>query len=288
MTDYHWTPANQRLFLEALAETGCVSEGCSAASMSRRAAYNLRARREGAAFRMGWDAAQLIARCVVADTLMERALLGQTVEVVRDPETRTTRSTRCDGQLGRALLTRLDRLAEADVRPGSDAAFARIISQDFEAFLDLIEQGGTGTAAALFVAARDDDDYENQCELAENSALFEDEEEHAYDPRQISERRAHKMTVWWDDLYGQPLTNFPPPQGFSGEEESHFGANEYFRTLTRGEQKTYEAIIDKRLTALRTTGETQRDHWLRHAAEESSEDAPIAVQSINGGWRNAA
>ena len=64
MTDYHWSPANQRAFLEALAETGSIDLACKEAGMSRRAAYNLRGRRDGAAFKIGWDAAVLQANAM--------------------------------------------------------------------------------------------------------------------------------------------------------------------------------------------------------------------------------
>ena len=67
MTDYHWTPALERSFVEGLAETGSVTEACRGVSMSRRAAYDRRRRGGGLAFRVGWDAAVLLSRDVVAD-----------------------------------------------------------------------------------------------------------------------------------------------------------------------------------------------------------------------------
>jgi hypothetical protein len=291
MTDYHWTPANQRLFLEALAETGCVSLACAAASMSRRAAYNLRNRKDGAAFRMGWDAAQLVARCVVADTLMERALLGQTVEVVRDPETHTSRSTRFDAQLGRALLTRLDRLAEGDARPGSITALARVIAQDFESFLDLIERGGAGSEAALFITARD----ENTCELARNSYDSGDfgdddtEQDDIYDPNDICNRRADRMDVWFDEDRQDWRTNFPPvgdcDVGHDDEVEDDngtFGQDEYSRPLTAEEAAANEAMMQNDVDDLRARGEVQRRLWFGFAekGEDRAAAGDIEVKSM--------
>lgn len=267
MTEYHWTGANQRQFLEALAETGIVAEACAAASMSRRAAYNLRMRREGTAFRMGWDAAQLIARCVVADALMERALLGQTVEVVRDPDAHTTRSTRFDAQLGRALLSRLDRLAEGEARSGTDMALARIVAQDFETFLDLIELGGAGSEVALFVAARDGAEGANQCELAEISADPEPEPEPYYDPAREDLRRADKQGVWFEHETNQLWTNFPPPVGFRGLEEGQFGEDAYCRNLSHEEGRAADAREKAKIAELRTSGEAERDEWFGFAAK---------------------
>ena len=90
MTDtptYHWTLASQRGFLECLAETGSVAQACASVSMSRRSAYNLRFRKDGAAFRLGWEAAILMARDCLADELLARAIDGVREESERYPET---------------------------------------------------------------------------------------------------------------------------------------------------------------------------------------------------------
>jgi hypothetical protein len=71
---YHWTPASQRAFLAHLAVEGSVRRAAAHVSMSPRAAYDLRYRREGMAFRMGWAAAILIARDRLSDDLIDRAL----------------------------------------------------------------------------------------------------------------------------------------------------------------------------------------------------------------------
>ncbi len=182
MSDYHWSATQQRVFLEALAETGSVAQACAGADKSRRAAYNLRTRTEGAAFRLGWDAAVIIARRVVADLLMDRALNGIVIETIRDPETHTTRRTHYDQRLGTALLARLDRAVENG--DSDEAQAARLIEMNFDRFLDLIEGGGTGPAATAFLDElhqREEDQY--LCELTEISADFltgleaEDEED---------------------------------------------------------------------------------------------------------------
>ena len=58
--DYHWSSAAKRNFLEELSMTGSVSEACRVVGKSRRAAYNLRTRKGGRGFRIGWDAAMLV------------------------------------------------------------------------------------------------------------------------------------------------------------------------------------------------------------------------------------
>src|SRR3546814_9985915 len=64
------------------ADLGIILSACEAAHISPRSAYALRIRRDGAAFRLGWDAAILIARARLADDLLARALTGHE-EVIR-------------------------------------------------------------------------------------------------------------------------------------------------------------------------------------------------------------
>ena len=166
MTDtptYHWTPASQRGFLECLAETGSVAQACASVSMSRRSAYNLRFRKDGAAFRLGWEAAILMARDCLADELLARAIDGVREESERNPETGRMVKIKTDSRLGMSVLARLDKMAEAG-GPATHAR-ARIASQDFAGFLDLVEDGGDADDVEAFV-------HENapQCELAPKSA----------------------------------------------------------------------------------------------------------------------
>lgn len=239
--DYHWTPKAMRAFLEALAETGLVTDACAAADKSRRAAYNLRFRAEGRAFALGWEAALLVARACLADTLMERAMTGCDTITTRDPEAHRTVTTRVDNRLGAALLDRLDRLTGTTdtARAGSDAALARIIAQDFWCFLDLVERGGEGSEAALFVAARTPADTPAPgCELAD-----EDEPEAEPDPND-PEVRASKLGVHYSKARDEFYTDFPPPEGFTGEEHGQFGYKGYRRDLTPEEEVILRAIYD--------------------------------------------
>lgn len=130
-----WSPARQRHFLETLAATGVITTACEAAHISPRSAYALRIRRDGAAFRLGWDAAILIARARLADELLARALTGHEEVIHKDEDTITRR--RHDNRLAMSMLSRLDRMAD-NPPEGSDAALARVVAQDFAAYLDLI------------------------------------------------------------------------------------------------------------------------------------------------------
>lgn len=68
-----WTADRQRRFLVALSRGLTVDRACAIVEMSRTAAYSFRASARGAAFALGWEAAQIRARDILADELMDRA-----------------------------------------------------------------------------------------------------------------------------------------------------------------------------------------------------------------------
>jgi hypothetical protein len=75
-----WTAEKQIAFIEALAETACVEEACRRVGMSDSAAYKLRRKPCGAAFRRAWDAAL---DCGMHR--LEQAALGRAVNGVPRP-----------------------------------------------------------------------------------------------------------------------------------------------------------------------------------------------------------
>lgn len=131
-----WTPDRQRRFLEALAEGHGVEAACRIVAMTHQSAYALRRRAAGAAFALGWQAAQLLARQKLADALLVRAIHGQRETLTRANGDVIVRH-RFDNRLATAMLTRLDRLAEAGAQPGVDQG-AAIVAQEFEAYLDAV------------------------------------------------------------------------------------------------------------------------------------------------------
>lgn len=132
-----WSPARQRRFLEILAATGVIMLACEGVRITARSAYTLRIRHDGAAFRLGWDAAILIARARLADDLLSRAIMGSEEVIRKDPDNYEVRRHRHDNRLAMSMLARLDRMADSPPE-GSDAALARVVAQDFSAYLDLI------------------------------------------------------------------------------------------------------------------------------------------------------
>ncbi|HTU10163.1 MAG TPA: hypothetical protein VMG08_04620 [Allosphingosinicella sp.] len=76
-----WTPERQKAFLEALADTGCVSIACRMVNMSTPSYYHLRRQPGAESFRAAAEAAQALGLQVVKDEAFERALHGQLVPV---------------------------------------------------------------------------------------------------------------------------------------------------------------------------------------------------------------
>lgn len=128
-----------------------MEAACRIVGMTHQSAYNLRRRATGTAFALGWDAALLLARQKLADTLMVRAIEGQTETITRANGDVVERH-RYDNRLATAMLTRLDRLADAQAREGTHAA-ARMVAQEFDAFLSVLDSDSPARAA-LFLYGR--------------------------------------------------------------------------------------------------------------------------------------
>jgi hypothetical protein len=263
--DYRWTPACQRAFLMELACSGSVMLSARHVGKSRRSGYDLRHARAGAAFALGWDAAILVARAAFADMLMDRAIHGYEETTVKQGDGSTLRS-KYDNRLSKAMLDRLDRMAEAEAVRGSRAAQVQLVVQDFESFLDLIERGGKGSEAALFFAARDEQDGTDDpdaiaCELAQNSG---DDDDLPKTNENIVADVVAQLLVWYDETEECWKTDFPPRNADDAEkveECGRFGDLTYERTLTDEEQAAQQAWLDDDLGQLRTAALAAREAW---------------------------
>lgn len=71
-----WSEARQRLFIEALADSGCVQTAATAVQMSVQSAYGLRRAPGGEAFAAAWTAALQQGALKLTDVAFERALMG--------------------------------------------------------------------------------------------------------------------------------------------------------------------------------------------------------------------
>lgn len=76
-----WKPEVQRAFIEALADTGSVSDACRRVGRTTVGAYHLRRHPEAGEFRAAWEAALDLGMRRLEDALTERAIHGTAVPV---------------------------------------------------------------------------------------------------------------------------------------------------------------------------------------------------------------
>lgn len=76
-----WTPARQRAFIEALADTGSVTRAAAQVNMSQANCYTLRRAPGAESFRAAWEAALDYGVMRLKDIAFERAIEGQLVPV---------------------------------------------------------------------------------------------------------------------------------------------------------------------------------------------------------------
>ncbi|WP_380785054.1 hypothetical protein [Sphingomonas sp. R86521] len=145
-----WSAASQRAFLEAVAEGAGVDAAARRVGLSAASAYAFRRTAKGATFALGWRAACLVAREAITETLLVRALDG-TVDTIVRGETVITRH-KYDSRLALSLLARLDR--QAETAADSDSKAARLVAQEFDAYLDLVGCDAGPARAGLFLACR--------------------------------------------------------------------------------------------------------------------------------------
>ncbi len=182
-----WTPARKAAFLHHLAEKGNVRSAAARVGLSHQSAYV--ARRRDRAFRLGWEAALVLAREAAAQVLATRALDGIEEPVWFRGENVGIR-VRHDSRLLLAHLARLDKAAEETDAGELSARFDELLAgiageQPGEALVDAGE--GWAESAPLVpqpreawaertATARMRDDYEDwEAEVAAGTASEEDE-----------------------------------------------------------------------------------------------------------------
>ena len=126
-----WSAGRQAAFLAHLADNGVVADAARAVGMSVSGGYALRRTTAGYAFNLGWEAALIIARRIVADRLMTAAIKGEESRWVR--EEGITTYTRQNTKLS---LTLLDR-----VNPARTLEEVMAVASRFDLFLQLVDDG---------------------------------------------------------------------------------------------------------------------------------------------------
>lgn len=267
--DYGWNPRRQRVFLEALADSGIVTQACRAAAISPRAAYNLRNR--DAIFAEAWVAAQALARQRLADDLLERALRGQADRIVRNGEVVAERH-RTDNRLALGLLTRLDRQAEPDARwmqhaPDHSPTPHKVLMAHWDQYLDTLnpphfdgegdrsaQTSGGGDCATsdqltnptpdspspahpepvegqLHTQLHTREPAAGRCELHELvRTLAASDASPSLDDDPDDEAETDRHDIWQDEN-DEWRTDYPPPPGFTGWQSGDYGDYRYARAL---------------------------------------------------------
>ena len=136
-----WNSGRQAAFLAHLADHGVVEDAARSVGKALSGGYALRRQARGYAFSMGWEAALLIARRIVADRLMSAAIKGEQARWVR--EEGVTTYTRQNTKLS---LTLLDH-----VNPATTLTEILAVASRFDWFLQLIDEGADAESLwALF------------------------------------------------------------------------------------------------------------------------------------------
>jgi hypothetical protein len=76
-----WTPERQRAFIDALADTGCVTRATAMVNMSLEGVYYLRRQKGAEEFRAAWNAALDFGVQKLKDIAFERAIEGEMIPV---------------------------------------------------------------------------------------------------------------------------------------------------------------------------------------------------------------
>lgn len=144
-----WTPARQRGFIEALADTLSVETAAARVGMTGSSAYALRRRAGAEGFGAAWDAAlRQGVRHRLAPFLLERALAGTIVRRFYHGQLISEERVHSE-RLLLALAARADRLFPPT--PESDAALA-----DWDGTLDSIGSGAADGGYRVWEDARGD------------------------------------------------------------------------------------------------------------------------------------
>ena len=269
-----WSGDKMARFCEVLAETAVVAEACDEVGMHVSGAYALR--RRNPVFAAGWDAALTIARERLADTLLARAMEGNSELLYRNGDVVGRRDV-LDNRLGLAILRRLDRLAETGratssrgepasppVRPERGRApHAPAIlpeSLDWQQIVDALRSGDPDDVAGALAVLK-------SCEVEE----VEDPPNSLIDEGDSDTEVDFSSRCWFDPGEELWVTDFPPPEGFAGFENGEWRDRDYWRSCTAEEAAILAADKKAALDEEIAEDAEKRDLWFALLAEDQQE-----------------
>ena len=160
-----WTPERQKAFIEALADTGCVTRAAGQVNIAQTNAYELRRAAGAEEFRRAWDAALDFGLLRLKDIAFERAIEGQLVPVFVAGKLMGFRRKRNDALLmfclrhygqdsngKRTTINYFSSRASAGTGQAEAGAQAPALLEGFEG-LELDEEAQAAIAAALEACA---------------------------------------------------------------------------------------------------------------------------------------
>jgi len=254
-----WTPFSRKLFLQVLSETGRVKLALEYCRLSKQSAYALRHR--DPLFAAGWDAACHMARTHLADTLFERAIDGFEETVTRNGEVVATRH-RFDSRLSTAVLGRLDKRCDRAEEQG--APYLALVAR-WDEWLDQVGKGEEEQAMAMLESAPAENANNGQLgqlPLGENPTELDlGDEERAVADDEYS---------FWQDETGNWLTDYPPPENYSGYQHGAWGDLRYKRDCTAEESELLDAAEQSSLGRQMAQAAARRDAYFAALKAELS------------------
>ncbi len=264
-----WTPKARADFLDKLAVSGIVTDACKEVKRSAQSAYALRNR--DFIFAAGWDAALSMARARLTDELLHRSING-TVEQIWKDGAIVAEKHRHDSRLSIAMLGRLDARSDRAERIGAPSLRA---AANWGAYLAALAEDRIADAKALLDAPPDASETAILGQGSESMLIHQlhqlrlgkalDEEPDCRADEGDDDR------VWSQN--GSWRTNFPPPDGFLGDEYGDYGDEDYHRQCTPEEREVLDrrfpdAFVDEG-EELRRADENERIAFFAEPAEPS-------------------
>ena len=221
-----WTPAKQREFVEALADTGVIRTAAERVGMNERSVSRLRRRADARTFDIACTGAQRIGARRLVSIAYERAIEGTIKRHFFHGELKAEERV-YDNRLLIALLNKLPDHHPADDRSGE-------VEANWEPWMDALEQNLPPPPPPPVPPPVQTPAPPEPAEpaLAEQSAEPSGE-------------------IWEDD--DLLLTNFPPPPGFDVFQDQEPGEPHYQRALTPQETEYWEEYGEE---------EAHEDHFL--------------------------
>jgi hypothetical protein len=205
------TPAKQREYVEALADTGIARVAAERIGVSERSVSRLRRRADAGAFNLACEAARRFGARRLHSIAWERAIEGMIRRHYYHGELKSEERV-YDNRLLIYLLGKTEHVLEESYE-------TRAVAGQWQPWVEAIEAGAPPPDLWPEPAPEPEPTAE---EAAEDLAA-----------ELTGEEVWMEEGIWW--------TSFPPPAGFEGYEQEVFGQEGYQRTLSPDEQEAVAA-----------------------------------------------